>query len=130
MVQTRTPSTIPKELFWWYKPDHHCVFHQGAPGHDIENCFSLKAEVRRLIQSGILSFEDSSPNVQANLFPKHGGATMNMVEGFPRKYRVFYVNLIRRSFVEMHATLCELKYYEHDHASCHIFSRDPRVEVL
>lgn len=51
---------------------------------------------------------------------------MNMVEGCPGKYRVFDVNLIRRSLVEMHATLCELSYYEHDHASCHICSRNPR----
>lgn len=26
----------------------------------------------------------------------------------------------------MHVTLCELIYYEHDHASCHKCSRDPR----
>ncbi|XP_050889248.1 uncharacterized protein LOC127094461 [Lathyrus oleraceus] len=49
-----------------------------------------------------------------------------MVEGCLGKYRVFDVNLIRRSLVEMHASLCELIYYEHDHASCQVFSRDPR----
>lgn len=105
LVQTRTPPAILKELPWWYKPDHHCAFHQGAPGHDIDNYFTLKAKVRRLVQNGILSFEDFGPNVQANLFPKHGVATMNMVEGCPGKYRVFVVNLIRRSLVEMHTTL-------------------------
>ena len=26
----------------------------------------------------------------------------------------------------MHAMLCELSYYEHDHASCDVCSRDPR----
>lgn len=80
LVQARNPPAIPKELPWWYKPDHHC-----APDHDIENCFTLKVEVRRLMQNGILSFEDSGPNVKANLLPKHGGATVNMVEGYPRK---------------------------------------------
>lgn len=78
------------------------------------------------MQSGILSFEDSGPNVQANQFPKHGDATVNMVEGYPSKYRDFDENLTRRSLVEMHATLCELSYYDHDHASCHICSRKPR----
>lgn len=78
------------------------------------------------MQSVILFFEDSGSNVQANLLPKHGGETVNMVEGFPRKYRIFYVNLIRRSLVEMHANLCELSYYEHDHVSYHICSRNPR----
>lgn len=55
--------SIPKELPWWYKPYHHYAFYQGTPDHDIENCFALKAEVRRLMQSGILSFKDSGPNV-------------------------------------------------------------------
>lgn len=77
------------------------------------------------MQSGILSFEDSGPNVQANLFPKHGGSIVNMVEGYPGKYRVFDVNLIITSLVKMHATLCELSYYEHDHSSFHICSRNP-----
>lgn len=117
LVQTKTPPPILKELSWWYKPDQHCAFHQGAPDHDIENCFALKVEVRRLMQSGILSFEDYSQNVQANMLPKHGGSAVNMVEGCPGKYRVFDVNLIRRSLVEMLATLCELSYYEHEHAS-------------
>ncbi|XP_050878569.1 uncharacterized protein LOC127082379 [Lathyrus oleraceus] len=130
LVQARTPPVVPKEILWWYKHDQHCAFHQGAPDHDIENCFSLKAEVRRLMQSGILSFEHSSPNVQANLLPKHGSATVNMVEGCPGKYRVFDVNLIRRSLFEMHVTLCELSYYEHDHVSLHIHSRNPRGCVV
>ncbi|XP_050890295.1 uncharacterized protein LOC127095683 [Lathyrus oleraceus] len=130
LVQIRTPPAAPKELLWWYKPDKHYAFYQGTPSHDIENCFTLKAEVRRLIQSGILSFEDSSPNVQANLLPKHGNTTVNIVEGCPRKYIVFDVNLIIRSLVEMHATLCQLSYYEHDHASCHVCSGDPRGCVV
>ncbi|XP_050877328.1 uncharacterized protein LOC127081085 [Lathyrus oleraceus] len=113
-----------------YKPDQHYAFHQGAPGHDIENCFTMKDEVRRLMQSGILPFEDSNPNVQANSLPKHSNTTVNMVEGCPGKYRVFDVNLIRRSLVEMHTTLCELRYYEHDHASCQVCSRDPRGYVV
>lgn len=81
LVQTMTPPSIPKELPLWYKSDHHCAFHKGALGHDIENCLALKAEVKRLMQSGMLSFEDSGPNVQANPLPKHSGVTVNMVEG-------------------------------------------------
>ncbi|XP_050918505.1 uncharacterized protein LOC127135924 [Lathyrus oleraceus] len=127
---TRTPPVIPKEFPWWYKSDHHCEFHQGAPDHDIENCFALKVEVRRLVQSGILSFEDSGPNVQANPFPKHGGATVNMVVGCNGKYDAFDVNLIRRFLVEMHATLCKLSHYENDHVSCCICSRNPRGCVV
>ncbi|XP_050877163.1 uncharacterized protein LOC127080915 [Lathyrus oleraceus] len=87
---------------------------------------TLKTEVKRLMQSGILSFEDSGPNVQANPLPKHGGATVNMVEEYPGKYHVFDVNMIKRSLVEIHATLCEQSHYEHDHVSCRISSRNPR----
>ncbi|XP_050877126.1 uncharacterized protein LOC127080877 [Lathyrus oleraceus] len=125
-VQTRTPPSIPKELPWWYKFDHHCAFHQTSPGHDIENCLALKVEVKRLVQRNILSFEHYGPNVQANPLRKNGGATVNMVEGCPGNYCVFNVNLIRRSLVEMHGTLCELSYYENDHVSCCIWSRNPR----
>lgn len=130
MVQIRTPLAVSKELSWWYKVDQHCAFHQGTHGHDIENCFALKVDVRRLIQSCILSFKDSNPNVQANPLLEHGNATVNMVEGCPGKYRVFDVNLNKRSLVEMHATLYELSYYEHDHSSCQVCSRDPRGCVI
>ncbi|XP_050919131.1 uncharacterized protein LOC127136637 [Lathyrus oleraceus] len=78
LVHTRVSPAIPKELLWWYKSDHHCAFYQGAPSHDIENCVALKAEVIRLMQIGILSFEDFGSNVQANLLPKYGGASVNM----------------------------------------------------
>lgn len=75
-------------------------------------------------------FEDYNLNVQANSLPKHGNATVNMVDGCPGKYRVFDANVIIRYLVEMYATLCELSYYEHDHASCQVFSRDPRGCVV
>jgi hypothetical protein len=42
----------------WYQPDLSIAFHQGAPGHDIEHCFSLKIEVQKQIEANILLFED------------------------------------------------------------------------
>jgi hypothetical protein len=62
LVQTRTPPPLPEKLPWWYKPDLSCVFHQGAPGHDVERCLVLKSEVQRLIKDNILSFKDQNPN--------------------------------------------------------------------
>ncbi|KAK2389917.1 hypothetical protein QL285_063474 [Trifolium repens] len=62
LVQTRGPPPVPEKLPWWYKPDLSCVFHQGAPGHDIERCLVLKSEVQRLIKDNILSFKDQNPN--------------------------------------------------------------------
>ncbi|KAK2427030.1 hypothetical protein QL285_025638 [Trifolium repens] len=62
LVQTRAPPLMPEKLPWWYKPDLSCVFHQGAPGHDVERCLVLKSEVQRLIKDNILSFKDQNPN--------------------------------------------------------------------
>ncbi|KAK2436742.1 hypothetical protein QL285_021714 [Trifolium repens] len=61
LVQTRAPPPVPEKLPWWYKPDLSCVFHQGAPGHDVERCLVLKSEVQRLIKDNILSFKDQNP---------------------------------------------------------------------
>jgi hypothetical protein len=58
LVQTRKPPRVPNELPVWYQPDLSCAFHQGAPGHDIEHCFSLKSEVQKLIEANMLFFED------------------------------------------------------------------------
>ncbi|KAI5435277.1 hypothetical protein KIW84_021914 [Lathyrus oleraceus] len=58
LLQPRNPPQIPEPLPWWYKPELCCVFHQGAPGHDIENCYPLKYEVQKLMKNGMVSFED------------------------------------------------------------------------
>jgi hypothetical protein len=58
LFQTSKPPRVPNELPVWYQPDLSFAFHQGAPGHDIEHCFSLKIEVQKLIEANILLFED------------------------------------------------------------------------
>ena len=44
-VQTKTPPVIPDKPPFWFKADQFCAYHQGAPGHNIESCISLKADV-------------------------------------------------------------------------------------
>jgi len=56
LVKTRAPPRVPNVLPIWYRPDLSCAFHQGAPGHDIEHCLSLKTEVQKLIEADILLF--------------------------------------------------------------------------
>ena len=108
LVQTRPPPDIPLPLPWYYKADQTCAFHQGAPGHNIENRYPLKSEVQKMVRSGLLSFKDVSPNVKDNPLPKHGGANVvNMVVGCPGDFRVFDINLVRGDLVKMHADLCE-----------------------
>jgi hypothetical protein len=69
LVQTRAPPLVPKKLPGWFRSDLSCAFHQGAPGHVIEHCCALKAEVQKLTRANILSFKDSNLNVQANSLP-------------------------------------------------------------
>jgi len=57
-VQTKASPPIPKKLLARFKADLSCVFHQGAPDHDVENCYALKNDVQNLVQANILSFED------------------------------------------------------------------------
>ncbi|KAI5425543.1 hypothetical protein KIW84_031371 [Lathyrus oleraceus] len=51
------------------------TFHQGAHGHDIENCYPLRYEVQKLVKSGMVSFEDRASNVKVNPLPAHGKKT-------------------------------------------------------
>ncbi|KAI5430989.1 hypothetical protein KIW84_035221 [Lathyrus oleraceus] len=104
-ITPRDPPAIPANPQWWYKPELHCVYHSGPPGHDVENCYPLKTKVQDLVRCGILCFEDVGPNVKKNPLPEHG-KSVNMVQGCPGKYKVKYVSHIRQSLVEMHRLLC------------------------
>ncbi|KAI5411761.1 hypothetical protein KIW84_056725 [Lathyrus oleraceus] len=121
LITPRDPPAIPAKPQWWYKPDMHCVYHSGAPGHDMENCFLLKTKVQDLMRCGILSFEDAGPNVTKNPLLEHG-KSVNMVQGCPGKYKVKYVSHIRQSLVELHQLLCDYSHLEHDHDKCQICS--------
>lgn len=79
LVQPRQQPAVPKKLLWWYKPEDSCAHHQGASGHDLEDCLTLKTEVQRLIQAGILNIKDTGPNIKTNPMPDHAGASTSMV---------------------------------------------------
>ena len=66
LVQTRPPPAVPSPFPWYYKVDQTCAFHQGAPGHSVENYYPLRNEVKRLVKSGILSFKYMGPNLKDN----------------------------------------------------------------
>ncbi|KAI5409054.1 hypothetical protein KIW84_054752 [Lathyrus oleraceus] len=119
LITPRDPPAIPANPQWWYKPELHYVYHSGAPGHDVENCYPLKTKVQYLVRCGILCFEDVGPNVKKNPLPEHE-KSVNMVQGCPGKYKVKYVSHIRQSLVELHRLLCEYNHYEHDHDRCRI----------
>ena len=64
LVQTRAPPPLSERLPIGYRADLTCVFHQGAPGHDIKHYFALKKMVQKLIEADLLSFEDLNPSMQ------------------------------------------------------------------
>ncbi|KEH17615.1 bZIP transcription factor [Medicago truncatula] len=50
-LQVQAPPRVRDKLPAWYQSDLSCAFHQGAPGHDIEHCYALKAEIHKLVQA-------------------------------------------------------------------------------
>ena len=95
LITTKSPPIVLNDTSPLYKPNQLFVYHQGAPGHNIEICFPLKSEVPHLIKTGILPFKDVNPTVQANPLPNHGAASPNMMHGCPRMFQVFTVEHIR-----------------------------------
>jgi len=53
LVQTKAPPSVSEKLPAWFRADLSCVFHQGAPGHDIEHFYALKNAVRDLIRTNV-----------------------------------------------------------------------------
>ncbi|XP_050876724.1 uncharacterized protein LOC127080448 [Lathyrus oleraceus] len=122
---TRSPPHVPKDLPYWYKADQFFAYHQGAPGHYIENCFGLKSDVQRLIKSGLLLFKYVNPNVQVNPLPQHGSASVNMVYGCPGSFWVYDVRLLGESLVKKHVRYSKNGFVPpHNYASCRVCSRN------
>ena len=76
---------IPGKVFQppypkWYDPGAKCVYHSGAPGHNIDSCIPFKYKVQHLISADWLAFQEEGPNVKTNPLASHGGASVNAVE--------------------------------------------------
>ncbi|KAH1239909.1 hypothetical protein GmHk_08G024236 [Glycine max] len=119
LVQVRTPPRTPDVLPPWFRHDLTCAFHQGAPGHDVENCYVLKNEVQKLVRANLLSFKDQNPNVQANPLPNHGPA-VNMIQDGDEDGVILNVQHVRTPLVPIHIKMCEAALFDHDHAACEI----------
>ena len=106
----------------WYRADHSCAFHQGAPGHDVENCYGLKYEVQKLVRSGALTFKDVKANVTTNPLPSHGGPSVNMItEEEGDKFQ--YIWQTNKYLPDLHQSLLKLGYY----SASKISSAHPRA---
>ncbi|XP_031394047.1 protein transport protein sec31-like [Punica granatum] len=60
-----------------------CEYHQSAPGHTLDNCWRLRDEIQRRIDSNRLTFNAvRPPNVQDNPLSDHrpnSGSSINMI---------------------------------------------------
>lgn len=120
LVQTRAPPPVPEKLPSWYRLDQTCDFHQGGRGHNIETCYAFESTVQRLINDGKITFTDSAPNVQTNPLPNHGAPAVNMVEDCQRTHLILDVQHIQTPLVSLHAKLCKVNLFEHDHDICEV----------
>lgn len=76
--------------------------------------------MQRLINDGKITFTDSAPNIQTNPLPNHGAATVNMIEDCQKTRPILNVQHIRAPLVPLHAKLCKVDLFEHDHDICEI----------
>jgi len=58
LIHTKAPLSVPAILPVGYRADLFCAFHQGAPGHDIEECFALQKIAQKLIRKNLIPFEE------------------------------------------------------------------------
>lgn len=111
LVRPRQPHAMPKKLPWWYKPEASCAYHQGAPGHDLERCCTFKAEVQKLVQAGILTFQgtvvriNQTTNHQVSSVDGKGECSRTQqqkrtyFEPIPMTYSQLYHVLIQRRLI-------------------------------
>lgn len=116
LVVPRPLGPPPDPLPPCYNPNAHCLFHEGAPGHDLEGCYTLKHIVRELIEKKILLFGDTSPNVKNNPLPSHG--SVNTIDDEPDEGMILDATKIKTPLRDFHAKLVEASLLKNCHKSC------------
>ncbi|GAU10540.1 hypothetical protein TSUD_419480 [Trifolium subterraneum] len=124
-VHTRPPPPAPAVLPTWYRSDLTCVFHQGAPGHDVERCYAFKKAVQELIHNKVLSFKDENPNVRNNLLPNHG-SSVQFIQSCQETSTILSIKDIKTPLVPIHSKMCEANLFNHDHVTCEECLKNPQ----
>ena len=76
-----SPGKVYQPLFpLWYNPNATCAYHDGVPGHSVEQCVALKHKVQSLIDARWLTFQKDMPNVRTNPLANHRRLAVNTVE--------------------------------------------------
>ncbi|KAI5390588.1 hypothetical protein KIW84_075770 [Lathyrus oleraceus] len=67
-----------------YNPNARCAYHSDSPGHDTNDCWSLKNKIQDMIEAGEIEFDPpETPNVITAPMPNHD-KTVNAVDGNSR----------------------------------------------
>lgn len=82
-----------------YDVNGHCKFQMGAPGHTLENCYAFKNYVQDLVESKVVIFTPTIPNVKTNPMSAHAESSLNYIERVVRdKHEVdHYTGLNRKN---------------------------------
>ncbi|KAH1246960.1 hypothetical protein GmHk_06G016951 [Glycine max] len=113
LLENHLVVAIPGKVFQppypkWYDPGAKCVYHSGAPGHNIDSCIPFKYKVQHRISVGWLAFQEEGPNVKTNPLASHGGDSVNAVEedGPSRTKRLGEVATSRRFIYQSLQAAC------------------------
>ncbi|XP_050908028.1 uncharacterized protein LOC127121612 [Lathyrus oleraceus] len=130
LVVPRPMGSPPDRLPPCYNPNAHCPFHEGAPGHDLEGCYTLKHRIHELIESKILSFKDMGPNVKNNPRPPRGDPAVNAIEDASIGVTVDKVDDVKTPLAAFHARLVEAGLVNVNHENfeeCAIYPKGCQV---
>jgi hypothetical protein len=80
LITLRDPPTNPNTTSSRYNPNARCAYHSDSPGHDTNDCWSLKNKIQDMIEAGEIEFEPpETPNVITAPMPNHD-KTVNAVD--------------------------------------------------
>ncbi|KAG5571605.1 hypothetical protein H5410_061371 [Solanum commersonii] len=74
-VKGKLPDLIPRN----FDGNKQCTYHSRIQGHDKENWYGLKNQIKCLIRRGVIKFTPTPPNVNNNPLPNHENLEVNMV---------------------------------------------------
>ena len=67
------PPSNPNTSSPKYNPNAKCAYHSNSPGHDTNDCWSLKNKIQDLIDNKTIEFDPPpTPNVITAPMPNHG----------------------------------------------------------
>ena len=73
LTTLKDPPQKPNTSFPKYNPNVKYAYHSDSPGHDTDNCLTLKNKIQDLIDNKEIEFEHpKAPNVITPPMPNHG----------------------------------------------------------